>query len=254
MGTWGFGVLDDDFARDVYDEYVEACAGGKSGKAIVQALRKKFGTTVSDPDEGPVFWLAVAQAQWACASVTPDVHRRVEKIVGKGLGLARWEEAGRAELARRRKALARFVEKIQTPRRGKPRLPAKTAPVPFAVGDCLAIDVGSGEFAAAVITRHLPGRSASHILSIVDFLKTEPPAPQVFAPPSWVTITTAPELTILKYQAYADGYRRHQAKYRVVDRLELGEVPPPLTMRLCNWGNMWKDLGERLRRHAPGIL
>jgi hypothetical protein len=30
MGTWGAGILDDDFARDVYDVYLDAVRGGQA--------------------------------------------------------------------------------------------------------------------------------------------------------------------------------------------------------------------------------
>ena len=253
MGTWGSGILDDDFARDVYDQYVDACGAGKPATAIIQALQKEFAKSLSDPDEGPLFWLAVAHAQWDCSSVTPEVRKRVEDIVVKGLGLARWAAEGRTPLARRKAALSRFVAKMQKPRRGKPRMPAAKAAIPFAVGDCLAIDVGEGEFAAAIVTKRLPGSSGSHIVSIVDFRETVPPGPDVFRRPSWLTVTQNPEQTIVKYQVYADGFRQHQARYRVIDRIDLADVPPPLTLRLANWGKMWRDLGERLRRHAPGL-
>ena len=254
MGTWGTGILDDDFARDVYDQYIDACGKGQSGTAIIKALRKEFARSIADPDEGPLFWLAVAHAQWDCSSVTPDVRKHVEDIVAKGLGLARWEDEGRTELAQRKSALSRFLAKIQKLRRGKPRRPAVPAAIPFAVGDCLAIDIGDGEFGAAVVTKHFPGSSSSHILSVVDFRETSPPGVELFRRPSWLTVTQTPEQTIVKYQVYADGYRRHQARYQMLDRIDLADVPPPLTLRLANWGNVWKDLGDRLRRHAPGIL
>jgi hypothetical protein len=246
MGTWGSGILDDDTARDVYDRYLEAHRTGKNGDAIVRALCKEFARVVSDPDEGPVFWLAVAQAQWDSSAVTTDVRERVEEILAKGLGLSRWADEGAAQLKARQAAVSRFARKIRTPRKRITRPAPEPAAVPFEVGDCLAIELADGRFGAGVITKHLAGTSPSDIVSIVAYHEDEPPAAGRFNPPSWIPVTETPELTILKYQLYADGYRRHRNRYRVVCRIELGVVPPPLTLRLGNWGNFWTDLGERL--------
>ena len=83
MGTWGFGILDDDVARDVYDQYVDAHAAGQQADAIVRTLNASFAHVIADPDEGPLFWLAVAQAQWECSGVTPEVRKHVEEIVAR---------------------------------------------------------------------------------------------------------------------------------------------------------------------------
>ena len=201
MGTWGTGILDDDFARDVYDRYEDASGSGQPAEAIVKALVGEFAEQIADPDEGPVFWLALARAQWDYATVDKSVSARVEEIISKGLGLARWEEAGAKELSRRKTALAKFATTIATPRKTRKRI-ARPADIPFAVGGCLAIDLGDGYFGAAVVTRHNPGRSASHILSIVDFHGHEPPVAATFNPPSWLAVTKDPTLTIVKYQLY----------------------------------------------------
>jgi hypothetical protein len=246
MGTWGSGVLDDDFARDVYDHYVEAHAAGQPAGTIVQTLQRDFAGSVSDPDEGPLFWLAVAHAQWDCARVMPEVRERVDEIIAQSLGLARWAEAGPRELARRKTALVRFATKIQTPRKQPKRRPQAIA-VPFTVGDCLAIELANGQYGAAVVTKYNPGKSSSHILSVVNFSGTTPPDPDVFEDPSWLIVTASPNLTIVKYCVYSDGYRRHAAKYRVICHIDLKEVPPPLTVLIGNWGNVWQHLDKRLR-------
>ena len=252
MGTWGSGILDDDVARDVHDRYLEAHAAGEPDDSIVEALRGEFAGVVSDPDEGPIFWLAVAHAQWDCSSVSPEVRERVEQIVAEGLGLARWAEAGRAQLARRKAALSRFLKNIGTPPTRAATRAARTLGIPFQVGDCLAIDLGNGQFAAAVVTKYLPGASASHILSVLDYLETAPPGRDVFSAPSWLRVTDPPNLTIVKYSVYADGYQRHKARYKVVCRIDLDEVPPPLTLGLGNWGNVWRDLSKRLGPKSTG--
>jgi len=247
MGTWGAGILDDDFARDVYDRYVQEHGTGADGEAIVRTLAAEFAGSVADPDEGPLFWLAIAQAQWECSRVAPAVQAHVDEIVDRGLGLERWTEAGPRPLAQRQAALARFVAKLRKPRsRPAPKTRPGAAAVPFTVGDCLGIDLGDGLHGAGVITKFSPGASSSHILSIVNYKRATPPAASLFDPPSWLQVTSTPEITIVKYCVYATGYRRHRARYTVVCHVALGEVPPPLTLGIANWGNVWTDIGRRV--------
>jgi hypothetical protein len=250
VGTWGAGILDDDLARDVHDRYLGAHGAGSAPDAIVPAILEAFAAAAADADEGPIVWLAIAHAQRQCGHRDPAVIARVQEIVAGGLGLARWKEAGRDQLARRRSVLTRFVGTLVRPAKPKP-VPRPAATVPFTVGDCLAIDLGDGRYGGAVVTKYSPGASSSHILSVLDFLAPSPPEPAVFAPPSWLRATDRPPLTIVKYCVYADGYRRHGGKYRVVSHIELDEIPPPLTLGLANWGNVWRDLGKRLGDPRP---
>ena len=83
MGTWGAGILEDDLARDVYDAYLDEFDGGRGDAEIVAQLSKRFADSLACPDEGPVFWLAVAHGQWECgchstptkSSLMVDGHR-----------------------------------------------------------------------------------------------------------------------------------------------------------------------------------
>lgn len=254
MGTWGTGILEDDLARDVYDRYTDARGSGRSDEEALREVLSEFRNDEQDPDEGPIVWLAIAHAQWDLDRVSDDVAARVRDIVANGLGLARWQEAGAGPLGRRKKALSRFVEQIQQPRRRKRRTAASGSNhLPFGVGDCLAIELEQGRFGAAIVTRiNTSATASSCILSILRYYETAPPELSVFANPAWVVVTKTPEVTIVKYCCYGDGWARHGKRYRAVGRIEIPDVPPPLTLRIANWSSVWKDLGQELSK-SPGF-
>jgi hypothetical protein len=34
-----------------------------------------------------------------------------------------------------------------------------------------------------------------------------------------------------------------------VGRIEIHDIPPPLTVRIANWASFWKDLGQQLAKN-----
>jgi hypothetical protein len=245
MGTWGAGILDDDFAQDVHDVYLDAVRGGQSPSAAVAAVLSRFAAEVKDPDEEAVAWLALARAQRDSGIVEPEVLARVQAIVASGRGLARWQEAGPDALRQRKAALTRFVRDLAKPvrrPRAKAAAPAAAAePAPYDVGDCLTVECSDGRVEAAVVTRrNVTPSTTSYILTVVDLPSGEPPSPRHFAPPRWRPVRPEhPELAV-KIQVYDTGWPRNRKRYHVVCRIDPGEVPQPLGLKLATWANLWK--------------
>jgi len=242
MGTWGAGILDDDFARDVYDAYLDAVRGGQPPAAAVAAVCARFARELADPDEEAVVWLALARAQRESGTVEADLLARAQAIVEGGQGLARWREAGPEALRQRKAALTRFVRELARPAR-PPRVARRAAPAsaPFEVGDCLAIDCADGRVEAAVVTRHKVSPSTtSHILTVVNVPPGEVPMAAHFAPPRWRSVHPERPDLVVKIEVYDTGWPRQRTRYRVVCRIDPGEVPQPLGLKLATWANLWK--------------
>src|SRR2546427_8116213 len=94
MGTWGTGILSDDTARDLYDEFVELYDAGIELSEIRRRIEEEYRASLEAMDEGPLVWLALAKGQWECDALDADVLARIERIVTTGEGLERWREAG----------------------------------------------------------------------------------------------------------------------------------------------------------------
>jgi hypothetical protein len=157
VGTWGTGILQDDFACDVHDGFMERLDAGESFKEIRAALEQEYADALEDPDEGPVFWLAFAKAQWESGALQPDVLAKVEGIVESGSDLERWEEAfDESDYGRRKAVLKRFLKTIQTPRSARhirrPRQRrSRYALSVYKPGDCLAVRLSDGDWGAALV-------------------------------------------------------------------------------------------------------
>ena len=117
MGAWETGILDDDVALDLYQDYLEKWdAGVDSPEAIRAALESANAELIADYDDGPVFYLALAKAQWECGVLQPNVLARIEEALADGSLLARWHEADDPDdLSRREEELKQFVEQLRVP-------------------------------------------------------------------------------------------------------------------------------------------
>lgn len=192
MGTWGNGILSDDFARDVYDEYLERYNAGDEHSTIFDALKKHFQVGFHDSDDGPLFWLAVAKAQWDCGALDPQVYARVQTIVTHGEGLDRWREQGSAGLTKRQRALTTFLEKLGTPNpRPRRRHPIVRKEAPYQSGTCLALRLRDGAYGAAIVLA-VDKSHKTEDFSLVGILHYKSPSPstqEVFETRRWLTLT-----------------------------------------------------------------
>jgi hypothetical protein len=82
---------------------------GKSVAAIRSELKDEYAEYLEDEDDGPIFWLALSQAQWECGQLQPDVLARALNIITTGKGLERWEEAGDETFEERKQELTQFA-------------------------------------------------------------------------------------------------------------------------------------------------
>jgi hypothetical protein len=121
MGSSGVGIFHDDVAADVRCAYLELLAGGENEAAAFRTMLSEWKDSISDSDDGPVFWLALAATQWEYGCLHPRVKKEALKVIDNGIGIDRWADAG---LAKGRKAvLAKLKWKLLTlpPKRKKPK-------------------------------------------------------------------------------------------------------------------------------------
>lgn len=152
MGAWGPALFSDDDACDVRDRYRELIEDGVEDAEATRQILDEFSESVSDPDTGPVIWLALAVSQSRLGRLDPAVASRALQIIAAGEGLAQWEEQGPKMLERRKAALAKVDAQLtgpQPPRR-KVRPPRATSLQP---GDVLAYRTRDGIYVLLRVVR-----------------------------------------------------------------------------------------------------
>jgi hypothetical protein len=117
MAASGVGLFHDDVAADVRRAYLDLLARGASDADAFRTMLREWKEAITDYDDGPVFWLALAATQWEYGRLQPRARSQALKIIDQEKGLDRWAEAG---LSRKRRAmLARLKKKLLTPPPGK---------------------------------------------------------------------------------------------------------------------------------------
>jgi hypothetical protein len=129
MGTSGTALYSDDTACDVRGEFVQVLARCRNPAEATETLIRSWAAQIDDVDDGPVFWLALADTQWKYGCLDAAVKIRAIKVIEGELDLHRWEGAG---LRQRRSNLAALKDKLLStqPKLRIPKLRA-VVEVPF---------------------------------------------------------------------------------------------------------------------------
>jgi len=223
MGTWNSTILADDDAQDIYAHYCRLVNGGQEFAAARQALERSWADTLTDSDDGPVFWLSLALAQWEYAALEESVRERVEQIASKGLGLARWREAGAKPLAAREKAVRDFAASLaKPPKKPKQPKPEKKYPSLYLPGECLAVKLMDGSYGAALVigTDDRHATEGFDLVTLVDWHSTELPKLSHFAKRKWIKPDPEGRLIPVTRKCYARSHTK--AKKQLIS---LGQIP-----------------------------
>jgi hypothetical protein len=140
----------DDGACDVRDEFIACLGAGDDPADIAREMIRRHGDMIADPDDGPVFWLALAATQWTYGCLGGDVRARAIKVIDSGIDLARWSGAA---AARRQKVLEALREQLTSPqpplrrprRKALPVIPSMRLPSPDGSACAVAYELGKSD-------------------------------------------------------------------------------------------------------------
>jgi len=111
VGTWGYGIFEDDIASDVRGEFEDAIAEGLDSSAATQRVFEVFGEAVEDEEEGAVVWLSLAALQLDRGVLQDDIRDRA--LAAMSSDLERWKEAGPEEVVQRKIVLDELRGRIE---------------------------------------------------------------------------------------------------------------------------------------------
>lgn len=178
MGTWGPGIFSDDFAADLKIEFRDEIANGAPPNEALIRLQKRYETELADPDEAPVFWLALAATAWKIGRLEGTLKARALDIIARGEGLARWEEAG--QLNERKRVLRKLSQQLESSQPSVVKLKKREILTnDWGVGEVLGLRLQSGNWTLLHVVGHhndMGGRSP--ICELLDWSGSEVPPTQ----------------------------------------------------------------------------
>ena len=117
MGSWGPKLYQDDVAEDIRDYYKDQLRRGKTNEEVTNELIEDNEDIISDDDDAPVFWFALADTQWSLGRLFPFVKEKALEHLKSGTNLKRWEEEAinKKEYKVREKVLQELKQKLMSP-------------------------------------------------------------------------------------------------------------------------------------------
>lgn len=243
MGSWGYGVRDDDFVLDVIGVFEDLLKAGRSIGEATAAVKSKFAADVSDADDDPLIWIALADMQWTYGNLEPEIRDRVREDLDSGRSLSAWTESEDG-LTRRRAALETFISKIGQSNPRPKKLPKVIVRAPkFRPGDCLSIRLSNEQYSAALVLAadHSNVEYGRNLIGALDYVATEKPSMEVFRDRKWLVLRHdhASPMDIAWYHHI--GFRGVKDRLEVVGAVEILDSDP----KDSNFYRPWVGLGER---------
>jgi hypothetical protein len=180
MGTWGTALFSDDTARDVRDGYRDLVGDGLSSTQATDSLLREWHGSLDDPDESPVFWLALAATQWRCGRLEPRVQKRALEIIDDGSDQPRWQRDPKL-LKKRQAALAELREQLASPQPPEKRIPKRYRNTcDWDIGEIISYRLRSEDLVLfRVIGFHTDKGGTSPICELLDWVGREVPSEMV---------------------------------------------------------------------------
>lgn len=176
MGTWGTALYSDDLAADVRDDFKDLIGEGRTAEEALERLLADYEELVRDPDEGAVFWLAVADTAWRLGRPLPRATAEAIGVIKSGQDLERWESL--AEKKKRSTVLIQLEERLRTDAPPPRKVPRRfVANNQWTVGEVLSFRLSSGRFALfRVIGHHIDKGGRHAVCEVLDWIGDDLPS------------------------------------------------------------------------------
>lgn len=248
MGAWGYGIRQDDTVLDVIGSFEDSLKRGKRIEAATKDVRETYSASLEDPDDAPLIWIGLAEAQWTFGGLEQVVLQTVKDDLASGRSLTAWEEDDRG-LAKRKAALEKFIAKIEAPN-PRPRKPPKivSRPPKFRAGDCLAVRLSNGKYGAALVLAadHSNVEYGKNLIGVLDFLSEERPPLTVFVDRKWLVLShhgwnREPDL----FWYFPLGFRAVKERIEVVGAVELLDSDEKESNSYAGWASLGEQVVQQ---------
>ncbi len=124
MGSWGAKLYQDDLAQDIKEDYKGKLRKGRTNKEALEEMIERYAEEIEDDDEGPVFWMLLADTMWNLGRLIPEVKEKAIQQIDEGKNLEIWKQEGTPkEYELRKRELSKLKEKLNSPMPEEKRIP-----------------------------------------------------------------------------------------------------------------------------------
>lgn len=112
MGTWNYGIFDNDVAQDIKEEYIGLLKRGMNSTEATKMVIFRNQDIIDDVDEAPVFWLVLADVQWEYGILENAVKNTALNYLNSADFLEQWKCVNSKIATKRKEALLSLKEKL----------------------------------------------------------------------------------------------------------------------------------------------
>jgi hypothetical protein len=176
MGAWGVAVFSDDLAADLRVEFREMIGEGLTSTQAVEKLIAEYASSQTDPDEMPVFWIALACTQWKLGRLEERTRQQTIHVIDSGCDLNRWDDS---KLRKKRAAVLKKIRQEllspQPPARRVRRTIKETND--WSVGEVIGLRLLSGSWTLMRVIGHHEDKGGRYaICELLDWVGEEVPS------------------------------------------------------------------------------
>jgi hypothetical protein len=166
-------------ARDIRDYYRARIQDGIEDAEATRLTVDKFRSYLDDPEEGPVFLVALAVTQSKIGRLDPVIRGRALAAIASGADLATWEQENPKLLPKRREVLVKARAQLTGVQPARKRLrPPLRRSCGLIAGDILALSLPNGVALLRVVRIKSHGRGETPYLERLHFTGSEVPSAQ----------------------------------------------------------------------------
>ncbi|PWV87628.1 hypothetical protein DFQ01_1602 [Paenibacillus cellulosilyticus] len=112
MGTWGYGIFEDDFTLDIKDLTNSYLDEGVSIDQAVARLLNLFSEELKDEDDGPLVYFAISSILLDRDDLREDIKEKALFHIEHGEHLRAWKDAGLFKYLSRKKVLNKLKKRL----------------------------------------------------------------------------------------------------------------------------------------------
>lgn len=230
MGTWGTGISSNDTYEDINYKFFESYNQGEKVSDISKKLISENQDLIESDEDQNNFWFALAKAQWECKELDPTIYQKVKHIIESEIDIKLWEEleASKSDIAKRRKVLKKFLEKISSKKvNPKKRKRTKLRNSIFKKGDCLIFNLEDGDYCGAfVLEAEKNSECGLNLIAVTDIKKKDKPTLKDFRKAKILSkfIQIGPK----RYEPrdaiswyYANSFKKAETKFQILGNLKV---------------------------------
>ena len=181
MGAWGVAIFSDDLAADLRGDFRDLIGDGLTASEATDRLMAEYASSLDDPDERAVFWIALAAAQWKLGRLEERTKLAALQAIDDGTDLNRWDDP--KDRMKRAAVLAKTRAELLSPQPPAKRiLRTVKEENDWQVGEMIGFRLLSGKWAMfRVIGHHTDKGGRFAICEMIDWVGDQLPSPEMIA-------------------------------------------------------------------------